>query len=118
MVDFELYGWILWLFFRGVGGGYARRPQAWNDRPQSGQITGALCWRLFEEKVGVGSVGQYDCLKKSIVSLYPNNDKVSVDSIIELLQKQHLNPPTDQEENEDVKDMSEEDHIFDADAPF
>ena len=72
----------------------------------------------FEEKVGVGSVGQYDCLKKSIVSLYPNNDKVSVDSIIELLQKQHLNPPTDQEENEDVKDMSEEDHIFDADAPF
>ena len=72
----------------------------------------------FEEKVGVGSLDQYDCLKKSIVSLYPNNDKVSVDSMIELLQKQHLNPPTDQEENEDVKDMSEEDHIFDADAPF
>ena len=71
----------------------------------------------FEEKVGVGSRKQYDCLKKSIVSLYPNNEKVSVDGIIELLRKQHLTPTAEEPElNEKVEES--DDLIFDVDAPF
>ena len=82
---------------------------------ESGKLKNAFI--RFEEKLGVGSREQYHCLKKSIVSLYPNNDRITVDGIMELLRKQHLTPPPKEpdliEENEEC-----DDHMFDADAPF
>ena len=39
----------------------------------------------FEEKRGVGSVGQLECLRKSIISLYPSNVHANVDNILQLI---------------------------------
>ena len=81
---------------------------------ESGKLKNAFI--SFKEKVGVGSQGQYDCLKKSIVSLYPNNDRITVDGIMELLRKQHLTPPSKEPDLVDENDEND-DHMFDADVP-
>ena len=79
----------------------------------------------FEENAG-GSAGQLDCLRKSIVSLYPPNTHANVENILQLINAHHHVPmcedlPGDSVlENEEVKDDEDidMDEYFRADDPF
>lgn len=55
----------------------------------------------FEEKRDVGSVGQLECLWKSIISLYPASVHVNVENILQLIQAQaYRDAPVSDDENE------------------
>ena len=76
----------------------------------------------FEEKLGVGSVGQLECLRKSVVSLYPAEKHANLENILELVQAHHISPVSD--EIEDLPQPAENnqesnmDILFQADDPF
>ena len=53
----------------------------------------------FEEKLGVGSFGQLECLRKSVVSLYPAEDHANLENILELIQAHHIPPVSDEMED-------------------
>ena len=66
---------------------------------ETGELKHALI--SFEEKRGVGSVGQLECLWKSIISLYPVSVHVNVENILQLIQAQgHRDAPVSDDENE------------------
>ena len=44
----------------------------------------------LEEKLLHGSEGQYDCLQRSLASLYPNSGDISAETIIDLIRKKHI----------------------------
>ena len=79
----------------------------------------------FEEIAG-GSAGQLNCLRESIVSLYPPNTHANVENILQLINAHHHGPmcedlPGDSVlENEEVKDDEDidMDEYFRADDPF
>ena len=76
----------------------------------------------FGEKLGVGSVGQLECLRKSVVSLYPAEKHANLENILELVQAHHISPVSD--EIEDLPQPAENnqesnmDILFQADDPF
>ena len=80
----------------------------------------------FEENAG-GSAGQLDCLRKSIVLLYPPNTHTNVENILQLINAHHHVPmcedlPGDSVlENEEVKDNEDidmdESHDITKDTP-
>ena len=53
----------------------------------------------FEEKRGVGSIGQLEYLRKSVVSLYPAEDHNNLENILELIQAHHIPPVSNEMED-------------------
>ncbi len=76
------------------------------------------------KKRGVGSAGQLDCLRESIISLYPASKHANVDNILQLIQAQahHTAPLSDDEKDSQIQSESNEkpdkDSFFNADDPF
>lgn len=67
-------------------------------------------------------MGQLECLRKSVVSLYPVEDHANLENILELIQAHHIPPVSD--EMEDLPQTVENNHksdmddLFRADDPF
>ena len=55
-----------------------------------------LIFISFEEKPGVGSVGQLECLRKSVVSLYSAEDHANLGNNLMLIQAHHISPVSDE----------------------
>tara|TARA_B100001123_G_scaffold341864_1_gene387732 strand:+ start:71 stop:442 length:372 start_codon:yes stop_codon:yes gene_type:complete len=75
----------------------------------------------FEEKLGVGNVGQLGCLRKSVVSLYPAKKYANLENILELIQAHHICPSNEIEDLPQPAENNQEsnlDILFQADGPF
>ena len=64
-------------------------------------------------------IGQLDCLRKSVVSLYPASKHVNVENILELIQAHHTTPEVPEDDgNAEIEMSSDMDNLFQADDPF
>ena len=76
------------------------------------------CFLSQEEKLLLGANGQWDCLQRSLVSLYPRSGFVEPSQIIDILKEKHKNITNDSEETDVIETDIMAPAIDRMDAPF